>query len=50
VFAIDVVLNFEMYSVFLSYGPGLRITYPRNAVKYMRERLQATLKLYDEEQ
>lgn len=50
VFAIDVVLNFEMYSVFLSYGPGLRITYPRNAVKFMRERLQATLKLYDEEQ
>ncbi len=47
VFRIDVVINFEMYSVFMSYGPGVKIIYPRNAVMYMRDKLEEALKLYD---
>jgi hypothetical protein len=37
-----------MYSVFMSYGPGIRIIYPRNAVKYMRDKMKEALDLYDE--
>lgn len=48
VFQIDVVLNREMYSVFMSYGPGVRIIYPRNAVAYMRDKLHEMVALYDE--
>ena len=50
VFRIDVVINFEMYSVFMSYGPGIRILYPRIAVNYMRDKLKETLDLYKEEE
>ena len=49
VFQIDVVINFEMYSVFMSYGPGIKIIYPRNVVKYMRDKLKEALDLYQEE-
>ena len=49
IFRIDVVINFEMYSVFMSYGPGIRIIYPRNAVNYMRDKLKEALDLYEEE-
>lgn len=48
VFSIEVVINFEMYSVFMSYGPGVKIMYPRMAVKYMKEKLRETANLYDE--
>jgi hypothetical protein len=37
-----------MYSVFMSYGPGIRIIYPRNAVKYMRDKMKEAFELYDE--
>ena len=47
VFAIDVVINFEMYSVFMSYGPGIKIIYPRNVRERMRNQLKDTLELYD---
>ena len=47
VFRIDVVINFEMYSVFMSYGPGIRIIYPRMAVKFMRDKLREALGLYE---
>jgi len=47
IFRIDVVINIEMYSVFMSYGPGVKIIYPRNAVMYMRDKLEEALKLYD---
>lgn len=46
VFEIDVVVNHEMYSVFMSYGPGVRILSPRHVVKYMREQLQSSIGLY----
>lgn len=32
IFQISVVINFELYSVLMSYGPGVRVIYPRNAV------------------
>lgn len=46
VFRIDVVINFEMYSVFMSYGPGIKIIYPRNAMCYMRDKLKESVDLY----
>ena len=47
IFRIDVVINFEMYSVFMSYGPGIKIIYPRNAMMYMRDKLKEAAELYD---
>lgn len=48
IFSIEVVINFEMYSVFMSYGPGVKIIYPRTAVKYMKDKLREAAKHYDE--
>ena len=50
IFRIDVVINFEMYSVFMSYGPGVKIFYPRNAMMYMRDKLKEAAALYDTEE
>ena len=36
-----------LYSVFMSYGPGIKVLYPRNAMMYMREKLKEALDLYD---
>ena len=47
IFSIDVVINFEMYSVFMSYGPGVKVIYPRNAMMYMRDKLKEAAELYD---
>jgi len=47
VFSIDVVVNFEMYSVFLSYGPGIKIIYPRGVRMQMQKKLKEALELYD---
>ena len=47
IFRIDVVINFEMYSVFMSYGPGIKIIYPRYAMCYMRDKLKDAAELYD---
>ena len=33
IFQIEVVLNFELYSVLMSYGPGLRVLSPQKVVK-----------------
>lgn len=48
IFQIEVVINFEMYSVFMSYGPGIKIIYPHSAVSYMRDKLKEAAGLYDE--
>ena len=48
VFRIDVVINVEMYSVFMTYGPGIRVIYPKSAVKYMRDKLKQALDQYEE--
>ena len=41
------VINFEMYSVFMSYGPGIKIIYPRNAMCYMRDKLKEAAEMYE---
>jgi hypothetical protein len=33
----------------MSYGPGIKIIYPRNVVSYMRDKLRAAADLYDKE-
>ena len=47
IFRIEVVINFEMYSVFMSYGPGITIIYPRNAMCYMRDKLKEAAEMYE---
>ena len=49
IFEINVIVNFEMYSVFMSYGPGIKIIYPRNVVSQMRDKLKAAADLYKKE-
>lgn len=46
IFSIEVVLNIEMYSVFLSYGTGLEIISPRIARNYMKKVLQEACEMY----
>lgn len=40
VFSIDVVINFELYSVLMSYGPGIKVLSPDNVRNYMRDKLK----------
>ena len=47
IFQIEVVLNLELYSVLMSYGPGLRVLSPRNVVAYMRDHLRQAADAYD---
>lgn len=49
VFKIEIVINFEMYSVFMSYGPGVRILSPRQAVSYMRDKTKEMALLYEQD-
>ena len=49
IFQIEVVINYEMYSVFMSYGAGVKILSPRMAVSYMSKQLRQAAALYDEE-
>lgn len=46
IFEIEVILNMEFYSVFMSYGPGVKILSPRNAKKFMKSRIAAIANLY----
>ena len=46
IFSIRVVINFEMYSIFMSYGPGIKIISPKKAMTYMRNKIKETLDLY----
>lgn len=48
IFSIVVVMNMEMYSVFMSYGPGVRIISPRLAVYFMSKEMHSASALYDE--
>ncbi len=45
-FKIKVVINYEMYSVFMSYGPGIKIISPNSAVLFMKNKLQAAAEMY----
>ena len=44
---IEVVINFEMYSVFMSYGAGVKILSPQVAVTYMHNQLSQAAANYD---
>lgn len=46
-FQIEVVINYEMYSVFMSYGPGIRLLSPQSVVDKMKEKLQAAAQAYE---
>lgn len=48
-FSMEVVVNFEFYSVIMSYGPGIRIISPRNVVSYIVDKQREALSLYGEE-
>ena len=48
IFQIEVVINYEMYSVFMSYGAGVRILSPKIAVSYMRDQFNKAVELYDQ--
>ncbi len=45
-FEIEVVINYEMYSIFLSLGSGVRVLQPPTAVEYMRTKTEEMAKLY----
>jgi predicted DNA-binding transcriptional regulator YafY len=49
IFSISVVLNFELYSMLLSYGSGVKVLSPRVAVHYMNEKIKEMAKHYDDE-
>lgn len=46
IFQIEVVINFEMYSVLMGYGAGLRLLAPRYAVAYMQRQLLLACEQY----
>jgi predicted DNA-binding transcriptional regulator YafY len=48
-FEMEVVINFELYSVLMSYGPGVKVIYPRNAVAYMRDKFKECCRMYEKE-
>ena len=47
VFQIEVVINLEMYSVFLSFGCGVKILSPKTVVDYMKETLNKAADVYN---
>ena len=44
---IDVVINREMFSVFMSYGNGVRILSPEKAANYLKEILMDAVNGYE---
>lgn len=48
VFEIRVVVNVELYSVLMSYGPGVKVMSPKFVARHMRDRLNEACKMYDE--
>lgn len=47
IFSICVVPIFEMYSVLMSYGPGIRVLSPHLAVTYIKKKLREATELYE---
>lgn len=48
IFQIEVIINKEMFSVFMSYGSGVRIISPRKAANYLRNLFCEAVRRYDE--
>lgn len=49
VFSINVVHNKELYSVLMSYGPGIKVLSPQKVVYYIRKLLRLTTAHYEAE-
>ena len=50
IFCIDVVINIEMYSIMMSFGPGVKLLSPRQAVTFMAKKLRQAAAQYDAEE
>ncbi len=50
VFSINVVVNFELYSVLMSYGPGIKVISPQKVVRHMRNLISKAHWLYNKEE
>ncbi len=46
-FEIEVVVNYEMYSMFLSFGPGITLLSPTDVVEEMKRRVDGMARLYN---
>lgn len=46
IFKIEVVVNYEMYSVFMSYGPGIKIISPKFVAKNLEGKLKKAFQQY----
>ncbi len=46
IFQIEVVVNYEMYSVFMSYGPGVKLLSPEDVVARMHKKVREMAALY----
>ena len=49
IFKIEVVVNYEMYSVFMSYGPGIKIISPKFVAKNLEGKLKKAYQQYKNE-
>ena len=50
IFSIDVMINIEMYSIMMSFGPGVKLLSPRQAVTFMAKKLRQAAAQYDAEE
>ena len=50
IFSIDVVINIEMYSIMMSFAPGVKLLSPRQAVTFMAKKLRQAAAQYDAEE
>lgn len=46
IFKIEVVVNYEMYSVFMSYGPGIKIISPKFVAKNLEGKFKKAFQQY----
>ena len=47
IFSINVVINYEMYSVFMSYGAGVKIIYPNEVFQTMKKLTAEMAEMYE---
>ena len=50
IFSIEVVVNFELYSVLMSYGAGLKVIFPKYVERHMENLLHDTWMLYNQKE
>lgn len=47
IFTINVVVNFELYSVLMSYGSDVRVLAPQDCAEYMHKKFREAVELYE---